>query len=236
ASDGNPLAIDPIEGKRGWVSPRADYRVVPLTGVAKPLVIHEDFHKLIRQLVSPSVVEDWAVSRAALHFSQQLKHGLLAGDFFHLARVLYYGGAIMRSKAGWKGGWSVLDIADRNINEAVRRGVITEKQAAWGRELVPYGRTKITRRALTEKFYGQMGANLGRIQDALYKDLITNLSTTSGNVRRAIVRLIDPSVGRYNRFLFDKLTRGLMAESNVAEFERQMKARPNADPEEIGRA
>src|SRR5207245_913889 len=79
------------------------------------------------------------------------------------------------------------------------------------------------------------GANLGRIQDALYKDLITNLSPTSGNVRRAIVRLIDPSVGRYNRFLFDKLTRGLMAESNVAEFERQMKARPNADPEALMR-
>jgi hypothetical protein len=66
-----------------------------------------------------------------------------------------------------------------------------------------------------------MGANLGKIQDALYKDLVHKHDPRQGPIRAAVSRTLDPTIGRYNRILFDKLTRGLMAESAVREFERQ---------------
>lgn len=229
--DGRPLAIDPVSGAhRKWLSPKADYAVVP---GANHLAIQEDFVPLVRQLTDPSHVELFAPTRALLHLSQQLKHSILVGDFFHLGRMIYYGMALMGSKAGYKSGWTVLDIAERDIPEALAKGIVNQKNVDWANAQVPFGRGQITRRQLAEKFYSQMGANMGRVQDALYKDLVTALSPTAGLARRAAVRVLDPSVGRYNRFLFDRLTRGMMAEANVREFERQMRANPNLSPHKL---
>lgn len=229
--DGRPLAIDPVAGAhRKWLSPKGDYKVVP---GANHLAIQDDYVSLIRQLTDPSHIELFGPSRALLHLSQQLKHSILVGDFFHLGRMIYYGLATMGSKAGFKGGWTVLDIADRDIPEAVAKGIIRQSDADWANVRVPFGKGFITRRQLAEKFYSQMGANLGRVQDALYKDLVTELTPTAGEFRRGVVRVLDPSVGRYNRFLFDRLTRGFMAEANVREFERQMRENPNESPHRL---
>ncbi|MGA7817827.1 hypothetical protein, partial [Caballeronia sp.] len=107
-----------------------------------------------------------------------------------------------------------------------------QDDADWAREKIKYGNARITRQQLVVKFI-KAGANLGKIQDALYKDLITDLTPAAGPVRRGLHRVLDPSFGAYNRFLFDKLTRGLMTESNVREFERQHAANPNANPDAL---
>jgi hypothetical protein len=230
--NGDKLALAPKMGAHGLVSPDSNYRLVSVAP-GKILAIHNDFADGIQNLTAPDWVENWGPSRALLHATQMLKHTLLIGDFFHLMRMGYYGTAIMGRKFGWKGGWTVLDIASKNIPEAVKRGIITQEAADWGREQIPFGNTTISRRGLVEKFYKQYGSNMGKIQDALYKDLITEGSSASPLAQRALSRVSDPTVGRYNRFLFDKLTRGLMAESVAREFERQSKANPGLSPDAL---
>lgn len=228
---GEPVAQDvKILANGQTTSPGRNYEVMKVGN--KVMAIHDDFKGLIDDLSSPSKVENWPKTRAALRIAQGLKHGMLLGDFFHLGRMGYYAASIMGKDAGWKGGWSVLDIKPQDLNQAIAKGIISAEDANWGNRRIPYGRGTVTRRQLANQFVKQ-GANLGKIQDALYKDLITDMTPAAGPVRRGIQRLVDPSVGRYNRFLFDNLTRGLMTEANVREFERQSKANPNADPQRL---
>jgi hypothetical protein len=230
--NGQKLALAPKMGAHGLVSPDANYRLVEVRP-GKTLAIHQDFADGIQNLTAPDWIEGWGPTRGLLHAEQMLKHSLLVGDFFHLSRMGYYGASILGRKFGWKGGWTVLDIQSKNIPEAIKRGIITEKDAQWGREQVKFGNQQVSRRWLVEKFYKEMGSNLGKVQDALYKDLITDMTAASPNWRRGLARVADPTVGRYNRFLFDKLTRGLMAESVAREFERQSQAKPEANPEAL---
>jgi hypothetical protein len=229
---GQPVAIPANSNPNGSLLPPAsrDYSNMLING--KAVAVHDEFRGLVDNLSSPSKVQNWPVIRAALRLEQQLKHALLLGDFFHLGRIGYYAASIMGKNAGWRGGWSALDIKPGDINEAVRRGVISQEDADWGNAPVRFGTGAITRRELAGKFV-KAGANLGKIQDALYKDLVTDMTPAASPLRRGIQRVIDPTVGRYNRLLFDKLTRGLMTEANVREFERQHAANPTASPEAL---
>lgn len=218
--DGTPMAVKAKQASGGGLIPGDPrYKLVGNTGLA----VLKDYHSGLNNLFAENVIENYAPTRNLLYATQLIKHTLLVGDFFHLGRMTYYGTSIIGLQTYELGqkGVSVLDWAERDIPEAVRKGLVRPADADWAKELVPYGDGKITRRALVEKFYGEMGANLGRVQDALYKDLVTNLTPMAGPVRRGLQAALDPSVGRYNRFLFDKFTRGLMSESVVHEYERQ---------------
>jgi hypothetical protein len=229
--DGTPMALEPIQGSKGPQSPNPAYKLIDTGGLGS-IAVHEDIYKPIRGLLAPDYFDNAPIPRNLLHANQMLKHALLIGDFFHLFKMGYFGSSIIGKEVlrGGRAGWSVLDIAERDIPEAVKKGIVRPEDATWAAEQVDFGNTKISRRQLVEKFYQQMGANLGKVQDALYKDLITDLTPTAGPIRRGIARLADPSIGRYNRFLFDRFTRGLMSESVAREFERQQKAKPEADP------
>lgn len=218
---GVPLAIEPKYGTHGAVSPDPAYKVID-TGLG-PLAVHEDVYKPLRGLLASSYFDNSPIAGGLLHLEQQLKHSLLIGDFFHFARMFYYGTSIIGKEAlgAGKSGWSMLNIAERDIPEAVRKGVISQKDANWANEKI----LGLTRRQIVDMAYKQFGANLGKVSDALYKDLLTELTPTAGPIRRTVARVADPSVGRYNRFLFEQMTRGLMAESIVREFERQSKGR-----------
>lgn len=225
--DGLPLVTDPVVISAGNIrAPNNNYKLVPTENFGY-MAVHKDAADMMKNLLSPSWVESSPKVRRLLHWEQKLKHSLLIGDFFHFARMVYYGTSVLGRQALQtpgnigKLGWSALDIAPGDINEAVRKGVITQREANWANTQIPG--TALTRRDLVERAYRSSGANLGRITDALYKDLLTDLTPTAGKLRRAFVRTVDPTVGRYNRFLFDKMTRGLMAESIVREFERQFK-------------
>lgn len=229
---GQPVAIDAKMNATGQLQPPASRDYTNMLVGGKAIAVHDDFVSLLDNLTSPSKVENWPIIHGALRLEQQMKHGMLLGDFFHLGRMGYYGLSIMGKNAGWKGGWSVLDIKPGDIQQAVAKGVISQSDADWGNTRVRFGNNSITRRELAQKFV-MRGANLGKVQDALYKDLITDMTPAASPLRRGIQRVIDPSVGRYNRFLFDKLTRGLMAEANVREFERQSKANPSSNPDTL---
>lgn len=224
--DGKPVGVESKMVKHGknwrYDQPPSGYEAVHVG--RSVIYVHEGAASLVRNLTARSQVQDWALTRNALHLAQVLKHNLLIGDFFHMGRVLYYGASLMGTKLGFKAGLSALDYRPQDLAEAVAKGVIRPEDAAWAQGLVDFGGQAITRQELLRKF---TGANIGKIQDALYKDLLTNLSPVAGKVARIAQRVTDPSVGRYNRFLFDKLTRGVMAESLVNQYERLHKAHPN---------
>lgn len=228
--NGDPVAMDAKFNAQGQLQPPASRNYENMMVSGKVLAVHEDVAPLVDNLVAHSKVENWPTVRAALRLEQQLKHGLLLGDFFHFGRMIYYAGSIMGAKARFEGGLSALDYKPQDLTEAVRRGAVKQSSADWANGRVKFGSALVTRRELAERFV-RAGANLGKIQDALYKDLITDMTPAASPLRRGVQRVIDPSVGRYNRFLFDKFTRGLMTESNIREFERQSAANPGADPE-----
>lgn len=230
---GDPIAVDSKFSQGRFTPGKEGYVDIDMGG--KHLSVHEDFAPIVRQLTGRSVIEDWAPSRIALHFEQLLKHNLLLGDFFHFGRMAYYAASIMGRAAGWRKGWTSIDIDPRDVKEAVNRGVITQKEADWANTPVKFKGSTITRRELLHEFE-KGGFNIGQIQDALYKDLYTKGTPVSGPVAKTWSAITDPTTGRYNRFLFDRFSRGLMAESAVKEFERQSaKLGPGADHEKLVR-
>lgn len=235
---GKPLVLRTLRTAAGEQSPDPNYIVVDMGGGHRKLAVLSGYEGIVRRLVGPDVIADWPATRWALELSQRIKHTLLIGDFFHLFRMLYYGTAIMRGKLGWRGGWSSLAMREADMDEAVRRGIITQRAADWSRERIdvtPPGATEpvtANRRQILEMFQ-TAGLNVGRVQDALYKDLIERVSTVAGLPKQAWKAVAHATFGRYNRFLFDKLTRGLMANSAVHEFERLHKARPDIPPDKL---
>lgn len=221
---GKPIAIDavPKKGKDpGMRSPDPEYIHQPEYG---NIAVRAGFEGIYNQLTSPSFIakDKWAPTAFALQWGQMLKHTILIGDLFHLGKVSQFALSIMGRKAGWRGGLTALEFRTEDMQRAVDRGVIRQQDADWanakvnvrlGKNTVPMSRLDIV------KEFRSSGLNVGRIQDAIYKDLVANI----------------PFIGRYNKFLFDKLTRGLMLQSAMHEFERMNAANPEIGLQDLTR-
>lgn len=182
-----------------------------------PIAVRKGYEDLIDQLTMESFVQKYAVTRAGLEWGQRLKHTILLGDVFHLGRLQYYGLSIMGRKAGWRGGLTALEHrTPQSLAEAVRNGTIRQAEADWAMARVPIvvkGKTYNLSRLQLVREFERVGLNIGKIQDAIYADLVSHV----------------PLIGRYNRWLFDKFTRGMMAQAAVQSFERLNAKHPNAD-------
>ncbi len=202
-------------------APTPDYVAfrTPSGGTAYILKTYEG---LIHQLVDPSAVTNWAVSRAALNAGQFLKHTVLLGDVFHLSRLMYYSLAVSGVKANARTGFAALEMREKDIPRAVEKGIIDKSIATWLNEKLPFfenGQTStITRHGLSSLFQ-RSGLNVGQIQDALYKDLVKEV----------------PVFGAYNKWLFGRFTRGLMLDAAVNEYARLGKLDPQKDSSQVVR-
>lgn len=220
---GNSYVPDTPKGVDG-----SRYKVVGEEGKDPEMAVLVGYDRLYRQLTRPSAVMDWAPSRLALQSFQFLKHSLLMGDFFHLFRVGYYAAAINGLggvKQGlYKPGWAALEFRESQLDDAVKSGMIHQAAADWARGRVPFNmkgnKGAISRIALASELQ-KNGLNVGQIMDALYRDLASHMP------------LLGEPNKQYNRFLFDKWTRGLMARSALQEFERIQTANPEVDSKEI---
>ena len=154
--------------------------------------------------------------RAALNTSQFLKHTVLLGDLFHWGRVVYYGASISGLQSRWRPGWAALDFREADLPRAVEKNLISKETAAWLTEKLPFNAngvlTTMNRMELSRQFQRQ-GFNVGQIGDAIYKDLVSNI----------------PGFGRYNKFLFDRFTRGQMMNAALKEYERRNRLSPGED-------
>lgn len=212
---GEPVAMAPKKTPDGkFAPPSPDYELVTLQKGRDPIAVRYSYIHLINQLTDKSAVHDWPMTRFALEWAQRLKHTILLGDFFHLSRLSYYGAAIMGSKVGYRKGLTAIEYRNAaDLAEAVRNGIIRQRDADWALQKIPVKigtRTYPMSRIDLMREFEKSGLNIGRIQDALYADLVRNI----------------PLFGRYNKWLFGRYTRGLMAQAAIVEFERIHKANP----------
>ncbi len=200
----------------------SDYTAVSTSTTRAPVyALTGDYARWLKQLTSPSAIEEFAPTRAALQAGQYLKHVALVGDIFHLARVTYYGASIIGKKAlnaysAHTPGWAALDFREEGLDKALEHGVLSESTVKWLKEPLPVtinGVKGTMSRIQLSKEFQKTGFNVGQISDAIYKDLVAKL----------------PIIGRYNKFLFDRYQRGLMMRSALDEFERRHKLDPSRD-------
>jgi len=201
------------------VDPKA-YKIVTKANGTKMAVLN-GWDGLYRTLTDSSAVSNNLAGRMALRISQGMKHALLMGDIFHLGRISAYSVSIGGLKnTGYRRGFAALELRPEQIQKAVKAGEIHPKTAAWLTEGVLFndkGKPQTIPRIELVRRFEKAGLNVGQIQDALYKDMVHNI----------------PLIGWYQKVLFDKLTRGLMTNNAVTEFERISKLYPQEDANKI---
>ena len=211
---GKPMVSEPVHRPDGsYGPPGPDYELVDFGN--RYMAVHKGSVDIIKALVGDSIIQQTPATRRAMQFSQKLKHTILLGDTFHLGRLKAYDWSINGiGKGGYKGGLSILQYRPEDIPEAVRKGLVRPEDADWANEQITVplakGNTTVTRRQIANLFIHR-GLNVGRIADAIFK--VEGLGI----------------VGKYNHWLFDKMTRGLMLETAVKEFERLSKDNPKTD-------
>ena len=218
-TSGKMVASDGKE-KNGRVNaPSPDYHEFK-TPTGNKIYVLDGYEHLVHQLTDPSSLQHIPVTRVALETSQFLKHTVLMGDLFHLGRVGYYAASITGKNTRYRPGWAALNFREEDIPKAVAKGVVSARDAAWLTEKVAFtadGRPSMVSRMRLTKLFLQSGLNASQISDAIYKDLVRNV----------------PGFGRYNKFLFDRFTPGLMMNSALREFDRLSKLEPGNDSRDI---
>lgn len=219
---GTPIAVPmDFDAKTGYTVPKGleQYRpVYPLNG-GPPMAVRRSYAGLMEDLFSnKGLTERNPFLRGLVQFGAIEKHSTLAGDAYHFFKMMDFGLSVMRNRFGWKSGYSALEYRPGNMAEAVRRGIIRQKDMDWA--LTPEqvnvgGQQQTMTRQEISKFLQDQGLNVGRVQDAMYKHFVDELDVTLGGKRLGL--------GRYTRFLFDKFTRGIMNQAAVESFLRHNK-------------
>ena len=137
-----------------------------------------------------------------------VKHNLLVLDIFHGSRFAQMQGAFERGIPSYHKGLALLEFSDADLGKAVSRGLISPAESAWASANRP-------------KLEGMMdaGLNVGRISDALFADVTPLL----------------PGAKRANKFIFDKLSRGVITQSAMTALERNRSIHPEMSEAELNR-
>ena len=207
-TDGNPIAAPLIRKSRGPGKPSYEvatsgYRPMEiLPGVRTG--IHEAYLPLFRALTGESWVSGSVPGKLLLEAAGGIKHGLLVFDSFHASRIFQKlltlaPGKVLSGKAGYERGFSLLEYADSDLAAAQRENLITPEIATWVRANRPNARLLIDN-----------GLNVGRIQEGLYNSVVRQI----------------PGIGTFNKWVFEKLTRGALMEAGLLELERVSAAKP----------
>lgn len=207
-TDGKPIIGEmeqrkTLSGKTEASIPRG-YSVVQAGG--QPLVIHNDFAGLFRNLYGSSALRNNAAGRAAIKAAALVKHGTLAVDTFHIGRMLFKmatagGGGPFTARNGhlaWNihKGRALLEYNDADIGRAQAMGDITKKEADYAR----------TNRPKIEKLM-KFGMNVGKVADNLMEQAKLHL----------------PIVSKLNSWIFGKLSRSAMLQASLVNLERNLK-------------
>lgn len=224
--DGKPLATDLVatmrprvgkegvrEGEPAMVAPPG-YRAISTD--AGRIAVLEQYANLVENMQRPSAI--WKVFP---QFESFLKHNTFAYDIFHGARV-----GMMRSALGgtvgeikkmfgkdpaassYGNGLAASNYRLEDLPDAVAKGFVTQAQADWALANRP-------------KLDGleKAGANLMRVSDAIYKDIVPLMPFAKG----------------FNKWIFDELSRGAMNEGAVIMLDRNAKLHPEWSQQELYR-
>lgn len=203
-AEGTPIVTSLVTQPKGTqVAPMGYQRMELMPGMS--VAVHEGYVDLIDSLLAPSKVRANPIGRTLLNTEAALKHGLLAADTFHAGRMIYKELALT-GKAKHDLGRSLLEYADKDLDAAVKAKEITQDAADWAKANRP-----------DAELLTANGLNVGRISDALYKDVVKSI----------------PVIGPFNKWVFDKLTRGAMMQSAIIEFNRYQSAFPSMPREKV---
>lgn len=200
-----PIIKEPLERD---LSPGPEYEAWRGSTKGKLYYVRQGYRGLMDTLTMESGIRKSELGKTALYANAFLKHGvILILDTFHPGRLIQYGTALS-GRVGYKGGLSALEYAEEDLAGAVKRGYITQAAADWSSGIVKLkdaaGKPlELTRRQVLQGMIDN-GLNVGRLQDALYMDVVKTI----------------PVVGALNRWVFDKFSRGLLAEDAVRQFEK----------------
>jgi hypothetical protein len=170
------------------------------------VAVHEAFYPLVRALTGESHVPAVLSKTAGL-----IKHGMLMFDTFHASRV-FQKALFLDKEIGYKKGLALLEYNTKDLAKAVSNGEITQEAADWAKTNGPVVQQGI-----------KNGLNVGKISDALYKDATAHIP------------LVGEHINSFNKFVFDKLTRGVMTEGYLAGLERNKKLYPKLNGDQVAR-
>lgn len=207
-STGMPLVTELERKQRGpggtW------YETAPLGYTPREIIpgvriaVHEGYAPLFDALTGTSRISGSLPGKALLEAAGGIKHGLLLFDTFHVSRILQKE-LFLTGRVGYKKGLSLLEYSDADLGRAVQEGLITQ-------DMADYARTNRADAQLLIK----NGLNVGRIQEALYTSIVRQIK----------------GLGTFNKWVFEKMTRGAMMESGLIELERVQAARPDLTREQ----
>jgi hypothetical protein len=196
------------------------------------VAIRKGYKAILDTLLLPGRVSGFEVyglpvGHALLNLNALIKHGvLLIFDTFHPGRLTQMHAAATSPKEvvnkAWNKGWSALEYRDADLPRAVRAGLVSQEAADWSRQFVTVrdgtATRTMTRRQILE-WAQREGLNVGKFSDALRKHVVENW----------------PVIGGFNRWTFDRVTRGMIAHSAVFNFEKSNKAYPEMSSAELMR-
>ena len=141
--------------------------------------------------------------------SASIKHSMLAFDIFHGSRF----GQMQMAFEGiahpsYHKGMALLEYSNGDLAKAVQNKEISQAEADWAKAKRPIVEAGV-----------RNGLNASRISDALFRHASPIL----------------PGAKAANRFIFDKLSRGVITQSYVYAFERNAKLHPEMTSEQLHR-
>jgi hypothetical protein len=232
-TDGRPIVTDLQTRSRG--PGRAGFETAPEGYVPREILpgrrvaVHEDYAKLFDALTGKSAIAEFEpgglpVGEAALKAAGTVKHGLLLFDTFHASRVAQREMSL-KGLPSYRKGLSLLEYSDRDLGAAVRAGEITQEMADYARA-----------NRGTANLLMRNGLNVGRIQEAMYSGLVRSIQETiSKEAQKAGVPKGLAEKVEFNKWVFEKMSRGAMLESGLIEFERVQKDNPTWTQEQVAR-
>ena len=205
-----------------WKSPDPNYELVQFSRDAKPVAVRVGYSKVVGTAMAKSHIDEYPGAKAAKYASALLKHGIvLALDTFHPGRLAEYNMALGGGKwyevtlPRYERGWSALTWEAKDLPQAVAKGLIPKEAADWALEPIKVhdrGRVLTMTRHQLLRDAVLRGFNTVRIADGLYRNAIEQVPLVGKAWNRALESA--------NKWIFDKITPGMMAESFVRNFER----------------
>jgi len=214
-TDHKPIVADVIRKPRGpgqpWfeVAPPG-YRVQEIIPGHR-IAVHEVYTPLFKALTGESAISSTEIGKLALETEGAMKHGLLAFDTYHMSRIAQKS-LILTGKLPTKRGRSLLEYADKDLTRAVTEGLITPEIEQWVRANRPVAQLGL-----------DSGLNVGRVQEALYTSFVREFPG------------LKQTVGKFNKWVFEDVTRSALMEGFIHEFNRVSRIKPTEKPEVIAR-
>lgn len=186
------------------------------TAGGQQVAVQNGYSGIFKALSNPSGFADQSWGRLVQRGNATGKSLALLFDTFHLGRVAFWSGIIRSPLAGLKGssltgpsfarGVAMLDLSPAEFLRRVQSGDIPAR----------YQKQLVQDKYHLDKTIAH-GLNVGRIADSLHQEWV-----------RAV-----PGIGKFNKWVFEDVQRGAMAEIAMIEFNRQAKANPQWSEDQV---